>query len=287
VHALYERRDSQRRTGIRLKKWWVYRFEPATSTVFLTVKRGIFASRGQLLRKNSLVKGNNLDSIGYTVSVSKYFLRGHNIDVDPDQFLDQQPVCELLLRALCDAHDEGGLTLQAVCEETGEGAATVRECLAEMMGAQNHLVTLSGDRWKVVQGGTVNCGKGKAVSTELKAIGTRAAGAPVASAPYGGPKGTGVPKNSRGLPIASPRPSSGRDASGVSASSNAVPSDSAVAPGVVISPSSASGAGGGSSPSSSIWIAIGSVIAAVGIAAAAWFARRVRLRARTTRSAAS
>jgi len=148
-------------------------------------------------------------------------------------------------------------------------------------------IKVSGDRWKVVQGGTVNCGKGKAVSTELKAIGTRAAGAPVASAPYGGPKGTGVPKNSRGLPIASPRPSSGRDASGVSASSNAVPSDSAVAPGVVISPSSASGAGGGSSPSGSIWIAIGSVIAAVGIAAAAWFARRVRLRARTTRSAAS
>ncbi len=63
-------------------------------------------------------------------------------------------------------------------------------------------IKVSGDRWSVVKGGTVDCSQGKAVSTEITALNrSKAAGTPSASAPFGGPSGTGVPKNSRGIPL--------------------------------------------------------------------------------------
>lgn len=63
-------------------------------------------------------------------------------------------------------------------------------------------IQVNGDRWSVVQGGTVDCSTGQAVSSEVQALGSAsAAGTPSASAPFGGSSGTGVPKNSKGEPL--------------------------------------------------------------------------------------
>jgi hypothetical protein len=134
-------------------------------------------------------------------------------------------------------------------------------------------IQVSGDRWKIVQGGTVDCGKGKAVSTEIKAIGSRAAGTPTASAPFGGANGTGVPKDSNGVPI--DQPSSGSPRPGASSTDSlAAGSESGLAPGVMIHPDPS--AGGSSDSSSTTWIIVVVVVAVVG-AGAGWLIHRRRV----------
>lgn len=83
-------------------------------------------------------------------------------------------------------------------------------------------IRVEGDHWSVVKGGTVDCDKGKAVSTEIEALGSAsAAGTPTASAPFGGPAGTGVPKDTKGVPLPSAASGNGQTGPGVDGSPSA------------------------------------------------------------------
>jgi hypothetical protein len=150
-------------------------------------------------------------------------------------------------------------------------------------------IKVVGDRWSVAQGGTVDCSKGHAVSPEIAAIGkASAAGTPTASAPYGGPAGTGVATNARGVPVhTSPNgghgsSSASRRASGKNTGASHPVSGPELSPGMTISGSAAaaqspvagkSAEAASASAGSATWIIAIVVVAAVA-AGGGWFARR-------------
>lgn len=157
-------------------------------------------------------------------------------------------------------------------------------------------IRVTGNRWSVVQGGTLDCHAGKAVSPEVRILGKEAAGTPSVSAPFGGVNGTGVPTNANGAPIAgaaSPgagapgpgRPSraaqiinSASNSVGSSAGSTAGSSPAAAASGAT--PTSASTASDASRPAaasstggSKAWVVLVALAVIVAIGAG-WMIRR-------------
>lgn len=141
-------------------------------------------------------------------------------------------------------------------------------------------IRVTGDRWTVVQGGTVACGKGHAVSPEVAAIGSSsAAGTPTASAPFGGPAGTGVPTDAHGVPVtdaADPSAAGSGAESGAASdthSGSAMESGSAPSQSAGLSPGMTISDGSGGAPAASTSAAAATTSA--GAASAGWIVAAV------------
>lgn len=150
-------------------------------------------------------------------------------------------------------------------------------------------IRVTGDRWNVVKGGIVDCHSGRAVSPEVQALGRSAAGTPTAHAPYGGPSGTGVPTDRRGVPVPGATSANTQSGAGSGSASHSTPG-AGLTPGETIQPSQAgsatdptnssgvaAAASSTSNDGSSLAVVLIVIIVVVLVAGGGWFAYR-RLR---------